>query len=91
MPADVAQKANVMGCIVLGSREGWFAGHGAAGLGKLFLWMKPEQQQRLCRQHMLGKRTPIYQQSLRGTPGVGKAFLVWEQAVVQGELLHKRG
>lgn len=68
---DAAYKANVVGCIALGSREGWFAGH-RAGLGKLFLWIKPEQQQRLCRQHMLGKKIPIYQQSLCGTPGDGK-------------------
>lgn len=28
MLVAVAQKANVMGCTALGSRAGWFAGHG---------------------------------------------------------------
>lgn len=54
-----------------GSREGCFAGHGAAGLGKLFLCTNPEQQQRPQAAHA-GERIPTYQQGLCGTPGAGK-------------------
>lgn len=86
---DVAQKANVMGCIALGSREGWFAGH-RAGLGKLFLWIKPEQQQRLQTAHAGEKDSHLSTEPVWNTRR-WEAFLVWEQAVVQGELLHKRG